>query len=438
MKHLTNSVFNSFLCMVFGALLLCILLCQCAPPVEEKITSDTTINTAHLDALYEEKIVDGDTVGIIHIYAEFPDYHLVGDEDEGIACVDDASRAAIFYLRQFALTADPEHLRKGRMLVKFLLAMQSPNGYYFNFIWPDSRIHTDGITTKAEPNFWSWRALWAFGEAIDILEPNDPLVTQMSQQRDNLVRNILAEKSYWSTETDTTMGWTFPTWLPKSSGTDQAAIVLIGLTYMIQQHDATDQWSSRDSIVALMNHFGDGLCQMQFEQTEAMQTGAFLSWENTWHAYANIQSYALLVAGEAIDNIHFTAHAFYEINHFYPAVLAAGGLDHFSIRVDEGKIRVYDQAVFPQIAYGRRPMVWAALKAYEMTQDEKYLAMATDLTAWFSGKNPTNLPMYDPDTGRGYDGISSADQINKNAGAESTIESLLSVQAMAMTISKKQ
>ena len=75
-------------------------------------------------------------------------------------------------------------------------------------------------------------------------------------------------------------------------------------------------------------------------------------------------------------------------------------------------------------------MIWAALKAYEMTKEEKYLTLATDLAAWFSGNNPANVPMYDPATGRGYDGISGPDGYNKNAGAESTIESLLALQAI--------
>ncbi len=166
------------------AILACISLWQCKTLAKEEPVSATQINSAHLDALYAEKKVGEDTVGIIHIYAEYPDYHLVGDEDEGIACVDDASRAAIFYLRQHRMTSDPEHLRKGRMLLAFLLAMQSPNGYYYNFIWPDGRIHKEGTTTKPEPNFWSWRVLWAFGEAIDLLAPDDPLVSGMKQQRE--------------------------------------------------------------------------------------------------------------------------------------------------------------------------------------------------------------------------------------------------------------
>jgi uncharacterized protein YyaL (SSP411 family) len=225
------------------------------------------------------------------------------------------------------------------------------------------------------------------------------------------------------------MGWTFPTWLPKICGTDQAAIMLIGLSLMIQQ-SSDDQEINKDSLVSFMEHFADGLYLMQNEQPGTLQDGAILSWENVWHAYANIQSYALLVAGEVLDDPHQTAHALYEIDHFYPAVLAAGGLDHFLIRVVDGQVRVYDQASFPQIAYGRRPMVWAALKAYEVTGNQTYLSTARELASWFSGNNPAKTAMYDPATGRGYDGISSAESINKNAGAESTIEALLTLQAL--------
>src|SRR6187397_904597 len=174
---------------------------QCKEKAASPVASKSSVNTSHLDALYEEIKMGEDTVGIIHIYAEAPDYKWKGDDNEGIACVDDASRAAIFYLRQFKSTSDPEHLRKARMLLKFLLAMQAPNGYYYNFIWPDGTIHKDGPTTKAEPNWWAWRAFWAFGEALAVLDVNDQLEKPIRQQREVLANNILNENSFTSTET---------------------------------------------------------------------------------------------------------------------------------------------------------------------------------------------------------------------------------------------
>ncbi len=404
---------------------------QCKKAVEEKpVAQDPyTINTSHLDSLYQEVMVNGDTVGIIHIYAEYPEYEWKGDDDEGIACVDDASRAAIFYLRQHAFVPNPDHLHKGKMLMQFLLKMQAPNGYYYNFIWPDGQIHTDGITTTPDANFWAWRTLWAFGEALEVLDKNDPLGIEIRQQRQTLVQNILKHEAFRKNDLDTTMGIHFPTWLPKISGTDQAAIILTGLTLMLQQAVPEDSIDTKE-VLTLIDHFAEGIMMMQIEEPDSLQDGAFLSWENLWHAYANIQSYALLVTGQQVEDPHMISHAMYEIDHFYPAVLKAGGLQHFLVRTTEEKTIRYETNQFSQIAYGRRPMIWAAIQAYEITKEEKYLTLAEDLTRWFSGDNPAGVVMYDPATGRCFDGISSSTDVNKNSGAESTIEALLSLQAL--------
>lgn len=418
---------RSIACALMGIVIVFSFI-QCFPEKDKEESRVSIINTAHLDSLYAEMKVSEDIVGIVHIYSEYPDYGMVGDDDEGIACVDDASRAAIFYLRHFQKTNSQEHLRKGKMLIKFLLAMQAPNGYYYNFIWPDGTIHKDGKTSLPEPNFWAWRVLWAFGEALSILDAEDDLVDEIRQQREMLVRNILNENSFRSTKTDTAMGVNFATWLPKTSGTDQASIILMGLSMMLQQQQEVESVKN-DSLISLMEHFADGIMLMQIEQPDSLHDGAFLSWENLWHAYANIQSYALLMTGDVLKDPHMISHAMYEIDHFYPGFLEAGGLEHFFVRVKDGKITRYDTKAYAQIAYGRRPMIWAALKAYDYTKDEKYYSMAKELVTWFSGKNAANAPMYDPSTGRGYDGITGPNMYNKNAGAESTIEALLSLQA---------
>jgi hypothetical protein len=75
-------------------------------------------------------------------------------------------------------------------------------------------------------------------------------------------------------------------------------------------------------------------------------------------------------------------------------------------------------------------MIYAAIKAWSMTRNEKYRAIANDLGAWLSGRNDAGTPMVDPDTGIVFDGIVGAAQINRNSGAESTIEALLALQAL--------
>ena len=82
------------------------------------------VNKAHLDYLYEEIKIDGKEMAIIHIYSNYPDYAYVGDDDEGIACIDDAARAAIFYLEYYKAYKDSTNLNKFNNLVDFILHMQ--------------------------------------------------------------------------------------------------------------------------------------------------------------------------------------------------------------------------------------------------------------------------------------------------------------------------
>ncbi len=77
-------------------------------------------------------------------------------------------------------------------------------------------------------------------------------------------------------------------------------------------------------------------------------------------------------------------------------------------------------------------MVFAAIEAFRLTRKAKYADIAGHLAAWFLGANPTGENMYSLSTGRCYDGIQSADRINLNSGAESTIEALLALQRVEL------
>jgi hypothetical protein len=386
----------------------------------------SVINTAHLDHLYEEIKMGDDTVGIIHIYSEYPDYHHVGDSDEGIACVDDASRAAIFYLLQYRKSGSPEYLHKAKMLLNFLLHMAAPNGYYYNFIWPDGSINKEGNTSRAEPTWWAWRTLWAYGVAVEVLSDQpDDFLNEILERRRVLMLMIVEDSTFLQTKLDTAMGFNIPTWLPGGSATDQASLVMVGLTCGIQEFPS-------EAMKNILHHFAEGIMMMQVHQKDSLPDGAFLSWENLWHAYGNMQSYALLFYAQTLHDSAITQAALYEIDHFYPAILKVGGLDHFWMKKNGDQVSRYETAAFNQIAYGRSPMIWAALQAHALSGDgdKKYLDLAGQLAMWFFGENPANAMMYDPETGRGYDGIKNPNEINKNSGAESTIESLLALQAM--------
>ena len=108
---------------------------------------------------------------------------------------------------------------------------------------------------------------------------------------------------------------------------------------------------------------------------------------------------------------------------FDPWLLTSGGPDN-------GRLPTRGDA--SQIAYGadsRLQSLLATADAHGATTDAA-TGLAGIVAAWYFGANPAGQPMYDPATGRTFDGISGSGQINHNSGAESTIHGLLSMIAL--------
>ena len=397
-----------------------LLLPACKSPVAEQPAA--LVNTAHLDHLYTEIPANGDTLGAIWIYCEAPDYVHVGDDDEGFTCVDDVARALVFYSR--AYTNDPSHEmgRKIRRLTTFLLHMRADNGYFYNFMFPDGTINTTHVNSRAESGWWTWRALWALAEMSLIPDPEmadlraaarpvmDTLITRVDKLCPTPADDVQIE------------GLVLPACLA-DLGADQLSILL---TALARYHTSYPDETSRRQILDI----GNLLLRVQFGDGEAPPYAAFLSWRNIWHAWGNAQAYALLLAGQAIDHQPFIDAGMHEVRSFYPYVMANGRPAAFRVDCTTTPCALRDIELFPQIAYGQRPMILAALEAYRVTGDTLYAGTAAALGAWFFGHNPAGQPMYDATSGRTYDGINGPADINHNAGAESTIEGLLALQAI--------
>lgn len=387
----------------------------CAPP-------PARLNAAHLEHLYEA-IPKGDTLlGAVWIYCEAPDYHLVGDEDEGFTCVDDVARALVFYCRQYPSDPSPENREKIRSLTAFLLYMQAKNGYFNNFMLPGPRVNTTHRNSEAVAGWWSWRALWALSE-VNLLPPEE-LAGLQAQTRpviDTLVRKIQA---LCPVQRDPVVfdGVAVPGCLAEL-GADQVSVIVMGLA---------NEYRTRPSetLKTLMLSFGDLLLGVQHGDADTPPYFAIMSWRNEWHAWGNSQAYALLYAGRILQHEPFIRAGLNEVRHFYPYCLDQGLISGFKVTLEADSLRVRDLRQFPQIAYNIRPMVYASLEAFAITGDPAYAATAGRLAAWFYGVNPAGLAMYDPATGRTFDGIGSPKEVNRNSGAESTIEALLTLQAV--------
>jgi len=389
------------------------------PPV----SSTNWTNDSHLKALYAVvKMQNGAEVGTVGIYADYPLYRLISAPGEGFTCMDDVSRAAIFYLNEPDIATNREKQERLSKLTEFVLQMQADNGYFFNFLQNDLSINRTYSTSVASPIWWSWRALWHLSEAYPFYKTNDALLAARIQSSiQKIVANIKRDFSSLPKDTKIVNGLTVPKWLPATSGTDQAAVMMLGLYNVYQQNQNAE-------VLAIINNLADGILLMQQGNETAFPYGAFLSHENTWHAYGSDQAYALLKLGKALNKPNWIAAAQKEVDNFYPYLLKEGFLESFEIQQTGSKIGLVKKSSFSQISYGIRPMIWATIELYKINNDAKYLTQASQLLAWYAGNNLAKQKMYDKATGVCFDGIISSTNVNKNSGAESTIEALWAFQ----------
>ena len=154
--------------------------------------------------------------------------------------------------------------------------------------------------------------------------------------------------------------------------------------------------------------------------------GAYLSWENSWHAWGNNQAYTLLRTHDFYNDKSNFNSSLKEILNFYPYAKNRA-LSVFELKLLDDEIVLDGIHQYPQIAYNIRPMVFACLEAYNITKDSLFAIQAGHIASWLFGDNPNGQKMYFPESGICYDGIISENEINHNSGAESTIEALLTL-----------
>lgn len=387
--------------------------------VQSAPIKNDAINFSHFNHLYKEISLKGKKVGIVHIYSEYPNYSYAIEPNEGFTCVDDVSRAIVMLSKYLELYGNESVvLEKIKNLTEFVLYMQNQNGYFNNFLWNDFTINTTYKTSIAELNWWSLRALWALESAYPFLRSDADIEARIVLATQKLIANIARDlpSTYKTTEVINTIE--LPTWLPGKSASDQAAVLILGL---LKNHERTKDDNSK----MIIEKLAEGMMLMQKGNADQYPYGAFLSSENLWHAWGNNQAYALLKAGQHFNNQDYIDSALMELENFYPEMLQNGFAEAFRITKEDNTFTELDRSQYPQIAYGIRPMIWAASEAYRYSNDINHLNILEELKLWISGKNDANQAMYDPSTGICFDGITGVNEVNKNSGAESTIEILL-------------
>lgn len=410
------------------ALCLCAISCM-AVTCKKQSTSvlvssanDTSlVNLSHLNYLYTPVTFStGTNAAGIYIYAEAPDYHLVAAAGEGFTCVDDVARATQVYLRSGKFLVDTSIQNKTYNLIRFILEMQSANGYFYNFLFPGNTINTNGVTSINNANWWSWRALYTLSEAGPLVRTkNVQLADKIDAAIGKLITKIKTDLVPIPQTTKIVSGITVPEWLPAGSGTDQAAIIILGLIPL----------ANNDTVLTTyIKKLADGMVLMQQGDATHFPYSCILSWENTWHAYAGDQAFALMKAGAFLNDAGYTAKGMAEVDNFYSWLLQNGMKSSFVLSKNGSSINLASEESYDQIAYGIRPMISASIEAYMLTSSAKYADISGHLAAWFLGANDAHKIMYSVTTGRCFDALQSAAGININSGAESTIEALLAME----------
>ncbi len=388
------------------------------PPV---VVAASILNTAHLERLaVPVTFPNGEIAEGIYIYADAPGYNPVIAGGEGFTCVDDVARELLFYIRSSNFPTDTLLQNKVYGLLRFIINMQSDNGYFYNFLQQGNTINKTGITSVNQPKWWSWRALQALTEAGPVIKvKNGLLANRVNLAVDKLIVAIKKDSAGLPLTFSNSGGMEVPEWLPE--GADQAATLILALIPYCQQN--TD--------VVIKNYIrklADGILFMQHGDAAHFPYSCFLSSGNTWHAYGNDQASAIFKTGLFLNDTSYVNRAMDEVDNFYPWLLNNGFKNSFNVTFNGSFFAPENIHEFEQIAYGVRPMLFAAVEAYVITNNEKYADMAGHLAAWFLGKNSAITNMFSVTTGRCYDGINAGNSVNKNSGAESTIEALLTMQ----------
>ena len=338
---------------------------------------------------------------------------------QGAYNADDIARAAVVYLRHWSQFHEAASLDAARGLLRALTFLQSPNGNVVLWMQPDGTLNpsADPVDlpdpSDSGPSYWLARTVWALGEGHAVFRHTDRAFAGFLRDRLELAlaalrRQVLVRYGQYQVVD----GRRLPAWLIVD-GADATSEAVLGLSAYVR---AGGSPNARQALA----RFAEGIAKMSAGSTREWPFRALLPWSESicdWHAWGAQMSSALAAASAALGSAELLEPAIGDAVGFTPLLLTSGGPDNgwLPSPVDRS-----------QIAYG----VDARLQALLAVDRPGSEHLAAFVAAWYFGANHAGQPMYDPGTGRTYDGVSGDGVVNRNSGAESTIHGQLSMLAL--------
>ena len=347
---------------------------------------------------------------------------------QGAYNADDISRAAIVYLRHWRQFGDEDSREQAFQLLRGLTYLQTLDGENAGnvVLW----MQADGtLNPSAEPvelpdpsdsdvSYWLARTIWALGEGYRAFADVDPefatfLGDRLQLALDALDRQLLGPE-YGQTQLVDGLRW--PAWLI-NDGADASSEAVYGLAAYLEAGGDGDA-------ERVLRQLAEGIAMMQLGDVRDWPYRALMPWaqsRSVWHAWGDQMAGALARAGDVTDTAAWVAAAVAETSSFTPHLLVQGGPENGWLPAPTDPV---------QIAYGTDATLQNLLATHEATGRQAFLDLASVAAAWYFGNNPAGAQMYDPQTGRTFDGINPDRTVNRNSGAESTIHGLLSMLAL--------
>lgn len=284
---------------------------------------------------------------------------------EGVACVDDAARAAILLCDAWQATGSPSIRSWATGLVEFVHYMQQDDGRFVNFItdWSGTR-NMVGPTSFAGGGFWQARGVRALAKAW--------LTFDDDRCRDGLLRGLRIIRAQTDVPPDV------------RSLHAMTAIDLLRAGRLPQLRSDLERWC--DEIAAQRR--GDIL----HDNPDADEP----------HLWGHVQEGVLADAGAFLARPDLVATARASAL-AYLAPLIEGGFDAPTVQ-----------------PYGVASAIYCVDRLAAVTGESAFAELAVRARAWFDGRNPSGRPVYDREQGRVHDGVDDR-VLNPHSGAESNV-----------------